>query len=353
MRYNLPRLFSQIPKRWPTFLAIAFCFYSTALLTYSIHVQQRMREESRGFLVADSMRRAAALGDVVVGLREDARDYADLYEIRAFLINRDLGMSMRYGLNYSLEMIAERFKDRAIQDAGRWGTLPPRISYFSETGELLADTAPEADALILPGKEFGIEAGIEAGKEVLTVDPKRGLVLIVTPVGFRNRQEGQLIVAAPIDVMYRNLLVQGVSSGYRELLMTETGEYLRPADALSSITTTAIASIPENSVLRFADLVTSNAPELALRDSLILKSRVPGSTLSIVTFVSNEHMHGNSGSINSLIVAGTVPLLLLFLAFRLDKFRLGKERLQEQIRISEQERQRVEIRNNDLIDEIQ
>jgi len=345
VRFILPLLLGRIPRRWPTFLAIAFCLYSTALLTYSMYIQQKMREESNGFLVADSTRRAAALGDVVVGLREKARDYADLYEIRTFLINRDLGMSPRYGLNYSLEMIVERFKERAVQDAERWGTLPPRIAYFSEGGELLADTNPQADALILPGED--------AGKEVLTLDTVRGLVLIVTPVRFRNRQEGQLVVAAPIEVMYRNLLVQGISSGYRELLMTDTGEYLRPIDALGSITTTAIARIPEDSVLRFSDVVTSGTPELALRDSLMLKSRVPGVALSIVTFVSNEHAHDNTGSIYSLFAVGTVPLLLLFLAFRLDKLRLGKELLQEQIRASEQERLRVEIRNSELIDEIE
>lgn len=304
-----------------------------------------MREDAIGFLLADSARRAAALGDVVEGLREKARDYADIYEIRAFLINRDLGMSLRYGLNYSLDMIVEQLKIRAIRDAKLWGTTPPRILYFSKDSELLVDTNPDADTVTLPREE--------SGKVILSVDPEHGHVQILTPVGFRNREEGQLVVTVPIEFIYRNLLVQGISSGYRELLMTDRGEYLRSSDSLSLETTTAIAKIPDDSFIQFADLDKTGTQELDLHDSLILKSRVPGIPLSIVTFVSNEHAHGSTASINLLLVAGTVPLLLLFLAFWLDKLRLGKELLQEQIRASEHERLQIEIRNNDLIDEIE
>jgi PAS domain S-box-containing protein len=345
MRMPLPRLFGPISRHWPLLLAAAFSVYSAALLTYSIDVRMQMSEDANNFLVADSRRRAAALGDLVAGLNENAHDYADLYEIRTYLINRDLGMSPRYGLNYSQEMIRERFSDRAAQDARRWGSMPPRVTYFSEDGQLLADTDPASGSLNMPAPQDD--------KDHLSVDASTARIFIAVSVRFKDRPEGRVVVAVPIEVMFRNLLAPEIANGYRELLMTTAGERLPGSESISAATAKAIAGIPENAVLPFANIDRAGDDALSLRDFLVLKTSVPGLPLSIVTLVSTEHAHGNTASIALLFVAGAVPLLLLLLAFRLDRLRLSKERLQVAMQTSEQARLRVEIRNNELGDEIQ
>ncbi|MFZ4538847.1 PAS domain-containing sensor histidine kinase [Propionivibrio sp.] len=345
MRFTLPPLFQRISLRWPLLLAVAFSLYSAALLTYSIGVRQQMRADAKGFLVADSNRRATALADLVAGLHENALDYADIHEIRTYLTNRDLGMSPRYGLNYSLEMIRERFSDRADQDARRWGSGRPRIVYLADDGEILADTTPESEPLGLP-------AGL-GDKNGISVDAGKGLVLVVAPVLFRNRPEGRVVVAVPIEVLYRNLLAPEISSGYRELLMTDAGDRLHGKESLSATAASAIARIPENAVLPFAELASADVADSALSESLVLKTRVPGLPLTMVTLVPNDRLHGSMASLAVLFIAAVVPLILLFVAFRLDRLRLSKERLQQAMAVSERERLRVEIRNSELAEEIQ
>ncbi len=315
-------------------MAAAFSLYSAALLTYSISAWRQMKQDANEFLVADSKRRAVALGDLVAELRNNALGYADIQEIRTYLTNRDLGMSPRYGLNYSLKMIEEHFAEHSRRDGQRWGTGQPRIVYYQETGEVLADTALAPASSDLPRHLDE--------KVVLSINPDKGQVLAVAQVDFRDRVEGLVAVATPIAVLYRNLLPPESTAGYHELLLTANSQVL-PKQVTDAPLIKWLTRLPLN-------LVT---PVEAADGTVALTSPVPGVALKLVTLVPHERAYGHIVSASLLWVAAVVPLLMLFITFRLDRLRQRTERLQEAMAASERERLRVEIRNSEMAEEIQ
>ena len=333
-------------------MAVAFTVYSALLLGYSVSAWRQMKDDAGNFLVADSKRRAAALSDLVVGLRESAHEYADAFEIRSYLMNRDLGMSPKYGLNYSLQMIGERFSRRAIDDASRWGTSPHRVAYLTADGALLVDSQPQAGAL---PKALPIPAG-EAVE--LKIFPEGRFLVAVSRVSFNSRFEGMVVVVAPIDTLYRNLLAsESTTGGYRELLITMDGVSLPGPDGsapLARESAQAIARASENSVLTMSSLVELGAEAARIRvgDPLVVATAVAGVPLKLITLVSSERAYGHIASSGVLLLAGVVPLILLMGAFRLDKLRRKTERLQLAVAESERDRLRAEIRNEELAEEI-
>ncbi|CAK0747977.1 putative Histidine kinase [Gammaproteobacteria bacterium] len=335
MLIHLPAPLRRISPRWPLVMAVAFGLYSAALLTYSISAWRQIKEDANNFLVADSKRRAVTLGDLALELRDNALGYTNLPEMYTYLTNRDLGMSPRYGLNYSIQMIKERFTSRAVQDAQRWGTNPPRIIYFLETGAPLVDTGP-------PDAPFDFVASLDEQVKLL-IDPAHGWVLAVAQVDFKERREGRVVVATPIEVLYRNLLLRSESAtGYRELLLTNDSTVL-PTRVPNTMQSEWLTQLLPNSV----------TPVDAEGELFAIMTPVPGLALRLMTLVPHERAYGHIVSASVLWVAAVVPLLMLFVAFRLDRLRMQTERLQVAMAASERERLRAEIRNYELAEEIQ
>jgi PAS domain S-box-containing protein len=344
MRLALSSLSGRIFSRWPLFMAVAFCLFSLLLIGYTISIEREIGEQHKDFLTLDAKRRAMALAESVQGLNESAHDYANFDEIRNYLTNRDLGMSPRYGLNYALETIMVRFSERAVQDAKHWGTAPPRIAYFAQGGELLADTDAQAIPLTLPD-------GVGEA-DVLSFDPGHNLVHIVIAVRFKNRMEGWVMLAVPLDAMYRHLMSEQIVGGYNELLLSAAGEWLYVRGSLSAQSATVIAALPENSLQALAEIAGLDAAELSFPDNMVLRTSVPGFPLSIVTLIPSHLALSHIPLVVILLIAG-FPLLLLLFSFRYDQQRRNAERLQETLRVAEQERLRVEIRNHELAQEIE
>ncbi|MCX7146467.1 MAG: hypothetical protein NT042_09750, partial [Sulfuritalea sp.] len=91
----LAHLYRRMLPRLPIIVALAFGLYSLALVGYTVSSWRYMKQDADRFLVADSTRRAAALGDLADEVGREAVLHANLHEIRSYLMNRDLGMSSR------------------------------------------------------------------------------------------------------------------------------------------------------------------------------------------------------------------------------------------------------------------
>ena len=89
--------------------------------------------------MADSQRRAAAIGDFIAARRDGIAELAEHQDLEAYLINRALGMSLQYGLNANLEAIEQRFRQKVAKKTLRGAPIYSRILYLDEHGETLAD----------------------------------------------------------------------------------------------------------------------------------------------------------------------------------------------------------------------
>ena len=338
------RLYRQILPRLPVVVALAFGLYSLALVAWSVDSSLHRRNDANSFLVADNVRRAASLGERIDEIIKEDAVHANLYEIRAYLMNRDLGMSPRYGLDSSLQTIEERFKEHTQHS---WSTSASRISFIGTGGQRLADTEPNqaVPPLALNGTSV----------PRLTLDVDHNLLIGVEPVIYKGLPEGTVVTNYPADLLKRNLIAISGTNPYRELLLTADGRELssdansRPIDAAML---RSLVQMPQNTVLPIgAAKVPTSDTELS--GMLVINTAVPGLPLQLVTLLPTDRAHGHLTSPALMVTAGLVPILLLLGALRLNRLRQATDRLQHEVATADQQRQWALQRNLELGAEIQ
>jgi PAS domain S-box-containing protein len=342
----LAHLYRRMLPRLPIIVALAFGLYSLALVGYTVSSWRYMKQDADRFLVADSTRRASALGDLADEIGKEAVLHANLYEIRSYLTNRDLGMSPRYGLDASLQAIEERFKEHSSHSGS---VTPSRIFYLGADGQRLADTHP--------GEALPPLTGIPSFNARLRFDPASGLLIAVEPVTYKGLAEGVVVTTNPIAILYRNLISSSDASQYRELLLTTDGRELPGGGSGRAVGPELLrrfVQAPTNAVLSVAGLsggVASSA-DTGFSNALLANTPVPGLSLQLVTLLPAERAHGHLASPGILVAAALVPILLLLGAVWFDRLRLTADRLQEEVRTIEQKRLWAEERNLVLQKEI-
>lgn len=332
---------------WPVLFALAFTAYSAFMVDGAIDLRRRMRAEADAYLLSDSLRRANAADDVLLALRDQTEGHGNLHEIHAYLTNRDLGMSMRYGLSASVEQVRLRLEERAESAARRWGVRAFRIAYVDESGKVLADTAP--------GQAGFMPTIPDQGKTNIRIEPEKSRLIAYAPVTFRGRPEGYILISCPLDVLFRNMLP--VTSGVRrEWLETRDG---RPLPGQAGIGTDFVAGSP-GGISGLADnVVTSLDMHLQGKDTgrlsdrvLAVKTPLSAASLAFVTVVAEDRAYGHLTSDKTLLSAAVLPLLLLAGALVLHRQRIHAGKLQAKATVAEQERLRAEIRSQELASEI-
>jgi len=347
MKQGAVSLLHRLLLRWPLLLALAFTVYSAALLTYAFGSWQRMRQDANSFLVADNLRRAMTLADLAGDIRNTAVAHADIHEMRAYLSNRDLGMSPRYGLNAGLAAIDARFQQLAEQAGQRWAIATPRIVYYATDGSVLADSAPDAPS--------GFPVPALTAETRLTLVPERGAIIVAAPVMHKGQPDGMVVTAMPVAALFRNLLATDSSGGYRELLLTADGTQLREGErhiALDARQRRLLAGLADNTVLPAAQTLGAAFNGGSADEVFLVKTTVPGVPLVLVTFVPEQMAYGHLVSRRVLLAASLLLVLLLLGALKLERMRERAAELEAGIASAERERALAEFRNVELSVEI-
>ncbi len=339
---------SPLPSRWPLLLALALALYSALLLFYADTGSRQRLADTNAWLVGDSQRRAQALADLLSELQAAAAAHADVPEVHTYLANRDLGMSPRYGLNAARGAIEARLQLKAEDFARRWGVAPPRVVHYSVAHDVLADTAPGTapPPPVLPEHAQG-----------LRIDIARGTLEHVIPVQHKGQPDGLVITVSSLDALYRNLLRlgPGARKGHHELLLGPDGR-LPPGRGqdlpLQAAQLDALIRVGDDQVVDTADQLEPSAAPPALDGTVMIKTRVPGAPLLLVTFMPRELAYGHLPSRLLTMGGGIVLLLMLAGAFKLDRMRRRAAQLTEEIAAAEQQRTLTEFRNRELTDEI-
>ena len=314
-----------LSKRVSAVTAVAFGLYSLALFAYAVMAWMQMHRETDAFFVADSQRRAAAVADRMALIRAEAVRHAELAEIRAYLANRDLGMSPRYGLDASLQGVADRLVEHAADPTGM---MPGRLLFFDRSGSLLADSEPGAP---LPAVDAS-----SPQKAEIAFDDGRGLLILRVPILSRGAADGMVVTLVATQALYRNLILAGANQRYREMLLTADGQML--ADGVSrgedARQQQGLAKAPQNRVLTPAEL---GGGESGFGGLLAIKTAVPDLPLFLITLLPEDQAHGHLSSPAMIVFIGLIPLLLLFGAQRLARLRNAGE--QQAVRLAAQARE--------------
>jgi len=328
-------------------VAAVFCVYSLVLLWSAFQSQQQLRLAADARLVADSKRRATALGDIVSRQLALARELAGLHELRTYQHNKALGMSPRYGLDASLEAVEQQLRQRL--GSGQPGGDPSlrRVVFLDDTGRPVADTAAVPAA---PVPAVG-----PAGDTGVTLDHAGHAVVVRAAVLFNGERSGTMVTFSDIGALTHSLLQLDGHGAYHETLIgndgREIGTRQRP-NQFSAEMAAALRSLPADQPTPIAALA---APGQASGggDVIAVVAPVPGLPAVLVTTLTSGDIYGQLSSPWFLGSLSAFPVLLLLAALRTDALQRKAHVLELDAARTDAQRQFLQERNETLSREIQ
>lgn len=340
----------RLPARWPTLVALVFCIYSWLLLwnAFSSHAQLKAAADVR--IVADNDRRAAALADFAVDRLNGATELADAPEIQNFLVNKALGMSLKYGLSANLDAIEVRFRQQMERKQLRGEPIYNRILFYDIDGQVLVDLSP-GETL------FRDELSREA--PTLSIFPEKRQIVATAPVIYKGEMSGTVVTLGDLGQLSRYLISSPMGNQYQELLITDKGEDLKVFGQNSGVDdkiATSLKNLPENQLVLVTDrLLASPAGESIANagKQIAVRTAISGMPLSLVTVFSEEYVYGHIASRLFLYFASVVPLLVLLAAVVYERMSRRTHRLQEHVLESDRQRSELQELNTSLSAEIE
>ena len=327
-------------QAWPaTVVAGFFALYALLFTAHSINAWRLMVQGAERYLLEDVERRALEAEYLIKRFSEDSAIHADSYEIQAFLQNRDLGMSMRYGLGASLQAVEHQFKEHLVKHFNQ------RILYYSENRELLVDTAAGQP---LPAT---ISTRLMQGYEGVWIDELRQQLLALKPVSYKNDTGGSVVTIEPLGAVLSPMRLVDDQSWREMVLDIEGSHWLAPRASRSTAELMPlVASVQEGRVVSRKDLL---ADWLGREQVLVVKHGLPAVGLQLIKVMPPELVYGHIPSLNALVVAAVLPIIMVWGAYRLDRMSQAAERLTTEVALSNQHSKLVEQRNLELSLEIE
>ena len=307
-----------LQSRPATVVATVFALYTLLITGHSIHAWQQMVQDAERYLLEDLERAVVELASLVERFDEDNGMHANVYEIQAFLQNRDLGMSMRYGLGASLLAIEHRFRSHLESHQS-----DQRILYFSNDGEVLVDTAVERE---LPP---ALVERVTAGRAAVWFDWQRKLVVAIKPVGYKNDSGGMVVSIDSLAHVLQPMSLAG-SQAWREIVTdADTRHWLAPTEPpMFSAMLRSVGDVAQQQIeVKEGPL----ASWLGRKQVVIVRQVESGYGLQLVKVLPTELVYGHIPSLDALIAAAGLPLLMLWGAHRLDRMRQAAERLTTEV----------------------
>lgn len=336
----------RLSSRWPLLLAVGFCVYALTLLGYAFQSRNQLQTAADARLLADSKRRAMVLGEVAAQRRDEVARLASIHEIATYLTNEALGMSPRYGLNASLDAIEQRFAGGISSSRQLQGAEITRVAFVDRHGAVLVDTDPNRSPLpSLPS---------DASSAGLSVLPERDLLVAVAPAWFRGEIGGRVVTLGSLSQLYRSLLQLESAGSYHETLFSPDGVEIGASNAQKLFSDRAAKQLGDMP----ADLVTSVSIFEGEGDGtqegkfVAVKTVVDELPIAIVTTMSRRDAYGHIGSSWLLYSASLFPIVVLVVAFKLDRVQRRARRLEVAAVRSDSQRQELQGQNEELRSEI-
>ena len=323
-----------------TVVAGAFALYALIITLHSLYAWRQMVEDAERYLVEDVDRSVIELANLVARFEADNGMHADIYEIQAFLQNRDLGMSMRYGLGASLQAIERRFESHLEEHAS-----DQRILYYASDGGMLVDTAPDSP---VPEGVVDRIGKVSAG---VWLDVSRKQVVAIRSVRYKNASGGVVVSIDSLEHILKPMMLVDAKP-WRELVLDATTRHWLIPDEPSGMQgmLRAIESLEQGAVAVTDGVLAS---WLDREQAVVVRRGVSDLGLQLVKVMPAELVYGHIPALDVLLAAAALPLVMVWGAHRLDRIRLSAERLKTEVALSNQRRQLVEQRNEELSQEIE
>jgi len=331
-------------RRWALWVSAATLAYVGVLLAVVYLSQAQLRAAAETRVLAESRQLASVLGDALANQRAFVRHVAESHEIDTFLVNRALGMSMRYGLAGSLFDIEAMFRRRMLESGTLGAPSVRRLLYVGEDGQVLVDTSSNAPAVAW-------DAAAPEGTAT-RLDVEHGRIVSSATVTFRGKPAGTVVSLVDAGALTRFLVAPAGDGEAVKLLVTDTrgviGQTL-PRALPASANAQALAGLAPDVLVPIPDGTGRGAPACC---EFAIRTAVPGGPASLVTLLPASSLYGMLASRVLLVAIGAMPLALAAGAFSLYRMRRRAERLQAKFAASDRSREELQGRNDALTVEI-
>ena len=326
--------------KWPLWLAVIFCLYALMLLGNILDSQKQLQQAISTRFVSERQQRADGISAYLEDRRNEVAEMAGRYEIEAYLANKALGMSDRYGLIANLIAIDDYFARKRAQRTNGAPPVYSQIIFYDEKGTALTEHSPPHPPVRLPdGSEQALASTVQT-----VVQAKEGMLVYVAPVFYKETYRGAVVAVCDLRAISHMLLSNLRDDQYQELLVSADGAMYsttEPAFTRKAETGRQLASLPDN---QLDELPNSLHAEGMPTDALVLRNHVGKTGLSLVTLVQRNKVFGQIGSASFLFFLGLVPFLLLFATWALERQR-GRTRLlqSDNARLNEEIQRREQL----------
>lgn len=320
---------------WPGGLVLLFIAYSFFLLWSNYTAQEQIRTAAIHESSLQAEKRAAALTDFFATRRSDLLELSEDSAVAGFFTNRDLQMSMEYGLRVNLLAIEARFR-RAIAGKQIAGLdIYDSILLVDDRGQLLA----KAGEKLAKGFDASRYLSRIPGQVSVQMDPAKRHLVLSTPVLFKAQQVGQIIGVVNITRLERYYVLSNSPGNWNELLVDAQGmpvlgvsPYLKVGPEVNRI------------ILEMKNGATRQikAQQSGSNDGVLLvKWTIEGTPYHLLTLVPFNTLNKSLTPTAYLIAAGSVPVIVLFAALYFLQMRRVNRELAN--RYQESDRQRGEL----------
>lgn len=326
--------------------AAAFYLYLVLLLAnaYQSHGQLRAAAEMR--LLVESQQTATLMSDFLADQKNFVLDLVEAQAIETFLVNKALGMSMRYGLNANLSAIEESFRRKLAQKRLLGAPVYERLLYFDEKGLLIVDTNP--------GHPVEVPLSGHDPVPQLIFDEDNSKILAAAPVDYHGQSGGIVVTISTLDLLSRYLTSSTANLGFWQFLITKTRRILTDDSRtpLGGAPSATLAGIPPQKLIPISELPNLAATPLAADFDLVLRIPVAHTELSVITALPASLLYGHITSRRFLYFASSVPPILLLSALWISHMRQRTQRLEADVRESNRDRAELKDRNDALTAEM-
>ena len=316
-------------RRWAwVAAAVLFVLYTGFLLWKVWSTHDQLRQDVLTEIRLDAEKRAEAVSYFISERHNDLRDLAESPDVANYFANRDLGMSMEYGLFLSVQAVEDRFNRLKAQKSLGGKPIYRDIALIDAEGRLVAGGAA------LEGKPWAWLSPGSRQTAIMLATGNREIV-VSAPVWFREHYRGQLVAWSDM-ASFQNELVG--SRGGLVLVAERSGEPVGQAAG------GAFASRPLQETLAGMVGDGSRLKDMGSAGSLV-KVGVRGAPLALASQVTAERLSQREMPAWLLILAGAVPVLVPLGALAIARQKRRHLALAA-------EKRRLEGRNTELEEEI-
>ena len=322
-------MLKRLISRWPLVGALFFFAYSAYLLWAVLNSQSLIQSASENRILAENQRRAMTIEAFFADRQNEVAEIAERSEIESYFLNKDLGMSERYGLFANLAAIDDYFiRKRNKIGIGSYKS----ISLYDAQDTPLSFDAPAAPVLPLDRET--------RQRPAIHLLGTNGEFAISSPVILKNEYRGIVIATGNLERLSSTLLGERHESSLHELLINQSGQIvqwrhnnsLAVPDAvlgfLQGRPAGALVGIPK-------DLMTEAEDWLAIRNP------IPGTPLQFVTLIQQSTLYGMTSTPAFWFFLGVIPVALLIFSLMFERSRQRSLALQVSVdRLTEEIEQR-------------